>query len=129
MDLTYFLRSWGSISTCKFAIFACKHDNSINISCIDPKLIPWIYLKGVLVKLEDGWPWPIFQGYGGRFQHENLQFSLVNTITQQILVTLGPSLYYGCISGVFWLSSKMDDLDLFFEVMVVNLEYVYDLAS
>ena len=46
-----------------------------------------------------------------------MQFSLVNPITQQILVTLGPNLYHGCISGLSWLSSKVDDLDLFFEVM------------
>ena len=50
-------------------------------------------------------------------EHENLQFLLLNTITQQILVELGPNLYHGCFSGVSWLSSKMDDLDLFFEVM------------
>ena len=37
--------------------------------------------------------------------------------TKHILVTLGPNLYHGCISGVSWLSLKMDDLDLFFEVM------------
>ena len=40
--------------------------------------------------------------------------------SQQILVALGPSLYHGCISGVSWLSSRMDDLDLFFEVMGVD---------
>ena len=76
----------------------------------------------VLVKFEDGWPWPIFRGHWGQFQHENLKFSIVNTITQQILVALGPNLYHGCISGVSWLSSKMDELDLFFEVMgsIVN---------
>ena len=49
----------------------------------------------------------------GQFKHENLQFSLVNTITQQILIALGPNLYHGCISRVSWLSLKMDDLDLF----------------
>ena len=38
---------------------------------------------------------------------------LVNTITLQILIALGPNLYHGCISRVSWLSSKMDDLDLF----------------
>ena len=79
--------------------FACN-DNSTNINRIGPKLIPWMYLRSVLVKFEDGWP--IFRGHGGRFQHENLQFSLVNTITQQILVTLGTNLYHGCISGVSW---------------------------
>ena len=55
----------------------------------------------------------LFLGHGGQFKHENLQFSLVNTITQQILIALGPNLYHGCISRVSWLSSKMDDLDLF----------------
>ena len=54
-----------------------------------------------------------FGGHGGQFKHENFQFSLVNTITQQILIALGPNLYHGCISRVSWLSSKMDDHDLF----------------
>ena len=49
-----------------------------------------------------------------------MQCSLVDTITRQILVTLVPNLYHGCISGVSWLSSKMDDLDLFFEIMLVD---------
>ena len=40
-----------------------------------------------------------FQGRGSLFKNENLHFLLVNTITQQILVTLGPKLYHGCISG------------------------------
>ena len=101
--------------------FACKHDNSTNIRGIGRKLIPWIYLRSVLVKFVDGWPWPIFRGYAGRFRHENLHFLLVNTITQQILVSLGQNLYHGFISGVSWLSSKMDDLDLFFQVMGVDL--------
>ena len=58
----------------------------------------------------------------GRFEHENLQFSLVNTITPQILIliTLSPNLFHGYISGVSWLGSKMDELDLFFEVMGVD---------
>ena len=34
--------------------FACKHDNLTNINRIGPKLIPWMYLKSVLVKFEDG---------------------------------------------------------------------------
>ena len=34
--------------------FACKHDNSTNIRRIDSKLIPWMYLRSVLVKFEDG---------------------------------------------------------------------------
>ena len=55
------------------------------------------------------------------FQHENLQFSLENTTTPQILVTLGSNLYHGCISGVSWLSSRMDDFDLLFEVMGFDL--------
>ena len=54
-----------------------------------------------------------FWGHGGQFKHDNFQFSLVNTITQQILIALGPNLYHGCISRVSWLISKMDDLDLF----------------
>ena len=62
-----------------------------------------------------------FQVCGSRFKNENLHFLLVNTITQQILVALGPNLYHGCISGVSWLYLKMGDLDLFFKVMKVNL--------
>ena len=46
---------------------------------------------------------------------------LVNTITLQILIALGPNLYHGCISRVSWLSSKMDDLDLFLRSRGVNL--------
>ena len=37
----------------KIAIFACKHDNSTNISRIGPKLIPRMYLRSVLVCLMD----------------------------------------------------------------------------
>ena len=44
----------------------------------------------------------------------------VDIITQQILVALGPNLYHGCISGVIWLSAKMDGLDLFVEVLGVD---------
>ena len=44
-------------------------------------------------------------------------FSLVNTITQQIVIALGPNLSHGCISGVSWLSLKMDELDLYVEVI------------
>ena len=44
-------------------------------------------------------------------------FSLVNTITQQILIALGPNLSHVCISGVSWLSLKMDELDLYVEVI------------
>ena len=62
----------------------------------------------------------MFRGHGGRFQHENLQFLHVNTITPQILVVLGPNLYHGYILGVSWLNSKLDDLDLFFEVMGID---------
>ena len=54
-----------------------------------------------------------FQGRGSLFKNEKLHFLLVNTITQQILIALGPNLYHGCISGVSWLISKMDDLDFF----------------
>ena len=43
----------------------------------------------------------------------SVNISLVNTITQQILGALIRNLYHGCISGVSWLSSKMDNLDLF----------------
>ena len=68
MTLTYFSRSWGSISTWKFASFTCRHDSSTNISRIRAKLIPWIYHRSVLGRFEDGWPWPIFRGHGGRFQ-------------------------------------------------------------
>ena len=52
----------------------------------------------------------------------SINISLVGTITQQILIALGPNLYHGCILGVSWLSSKMDDRDLFFEIMgsIVN---------
>ena len=77
--------------------FACKHDNSTNIRRIDP----------MMDDLD------LFLRSRGQFKHENFQFPLVNTITQQILIALGPNLYHGCISRVSWLSSKMDDLDLF----------------
>ena len=94
---------------------ACKHDNSTNINSIGTKLIPWMYPRSVLVKFEDGWPWSVLRGYGGLISTINncMQVSVVNTITQQILVALGPNLYHGRISGVSWLSLKMDDLDLF----------------
>ena len=36
------------------------------------------------------------------------------------LVALGPNLYHGCILGVSWLSSNIDDRDLFFEVIGVD---------
>ena len=108
MTLTYF---WGHGVNVNMK-FACKHDNSTNINRIGPKLIPWMYLKSVLVKFEDGWPWPIFEVTGVNL-NMTLQFSLVNTITQQILIALGLNLYHGCISRVSWLSLKMDDHDLF----------------
>ena len=80
MTLTYLSRSWGSNSTCKFSIiFAYKHDNSINISRIGHKLIPLMYLKSVLVKFEDGWPWPIFQGHDINFNMKVCNFSLWET--------------------------------------------------
>ena len=50
----------------------------------------------------------------------SVNISLVNMITQQILIALDPNLYHGCILGVSWLSSKMHDRDLFFEVMGVD---------
>ena len=55
-----------------------------------------MYLKSVLVKFEYGWPWPIFEVTG-----VNLNMKICN----------------GCISGVFWLSLKMDELDLYVEVI------------
>ena len=58
-----------------------------------------------------------FWGHRGQFKHEICNFSLVNTITQQILIALGPNLSHGCISGVSWLSLKMDELDLYVEVI------------
>ena len=61
-------------------------------------------------------------------KHENLQFSLVNTITHEIIIALGPNLYHGCISGVSWLSSKMDDLD-FFQVVGVYLKWRFALFA
>ena len=76
-----------------------------------------MYLKSVLVKFEDGWPWPIVEVTGVNLNMKICNFSLVNTITQQILIALGPSLSHGCISGVSWLSLKMDELDLYVEVI------------
>ena len=60
MTLTYF----GGHGVNVNMKFACKHDNSTNINRIGPKLIPWMYLKSVLVKFEDGWPWPILEVTG-----------------------------------------------------------------
>ena len=34
------------------------------------------------------------------FEVMGVDFLLVSTITQQILIALGPNLYHGCISGV-----------------------------
>ena len=76
-----------------------------------------MYLKSVLVKFEDGWPWPIFEVTGVNLSMIICNFSLVNTITHQILIALGPNLSHGCISGVSWLSLKMDELDLYIEVI------------
>ena len=76
-----------------------------------------MYFKSVLVKFEDGWPWPIFEVTGVNLNMKICNFSLVNTITQQILIALGPNLSHGCISGVSWLSLKMDELDLYVEVI------------
>ena len=51
----------------------------------------------------------------------SVNISLVNTITREILIAL-PNLYHGCISGVSWLSSKMDDLDPFFNRKICNFQ-------
>ena len=97
MILTYLSRSWGSISTCKCSLFTCKYDNLQILFALGPILYHGcISVLSFLDKFEDGWPWPIFQGHGGRFQHTNLHFSLANTIPHQILLALGPY-----ISGVF----------------------------
>ena len=56
--------------------FACKHDNSTNINRIGPKLIPWMYLKSVLVKFEYGWPWPIFEVTGVNLNMKICNFRL-----------------------------------------------------
>ena len=53
-------------------------------------------------------------------KNENLHFLLVSTITQQILVALALNLYQECISGVSWLSLKMDELYLYFEVIGID---------
>ena len=53
-----------------------------------------------------------FDVMGVDFNMQISNFSLVITITQQILVALGPHLYHGCISRVSLLSSTMDELDL-----------------
>ena len=82
-----------------------------------------------MVKFEDGWPWPIFRGHGGWFQHETLNFLHVNIITPQILVILGTNLYHRCISRVSWLSSKMGDLDLIFEVMEVDSTWNFEIFA
>ena len=37
--------------------FGCKHDNSINTSLIDPKLIQRMYLENILINFEDGFPY------------------------------------------------------------------------
>ena len=117
MTLTYFWGHRGQFKHENLQFFACKHDNSTNINCIGPKLIPWMYLRSVLVKLENGWTWPIFEVTGVNLNMKICNFLLVNTITQQILIALGPNLSHGCISGVSWLSLKMDELDLYVEVI------------
>ena len=95
-DRDLFVEVMGSISTCKFAIFACRHDNSTNISRIGPKLIPWMYpildVSWLSSKMDDRDLF--FEVMGGRFQLENLQFSLVSTIAQHILVALDTNLYH-----------------------------------
>ena len=57
-------------------ISACKHDNSTNNNRIGPKLIPWMYFKSVLVKFEDGWPWPIFEVTGVNLNMKIYNFRL-----------------------------------------------------
>ena len=76
MTLTYFWGHGGQFKHEKFSIFACKHDNLTNINRIGPKLIPWIYLKSVLVKFEDGWPWPIFEVTGVNLNMKIFNFRL-----------------------------------------------------
>ena len=57
-------------------ISACKHDNTTNNNRIGPKLIPWMYFKSVLVKFEDGWPWPIFEVTGVNLNMKIYNFRL-----------------------------------------------------
>ena len=57
-------------------ISACKHDNSTNNNRIGPKLIPGMYFKSVLVKFEDGWPWPIFEVTGVNLNMKIYNFRL-----------------------------------------------------
>ena len=53
-ELDLFLSHRGQFKHENLQFFACKHDNLTNINRIGPKLIPWMYLKSVLVKFEDG---------------------------------------------------------------------------
>ena len=76
MTLTYFWGHGGQFKHENFAIFACKHDNLTNINRIGPKLIPWMYFKSVLVKFEDGWPWPIFEVTGVNLNMKICNFRL-----------------------------------------------------
>ena len=75
-DLDLFFEVTGVNLNMKFAIFACKHDNLTNINRIGPKLIPWMYFKSVLVKFEDGWPWPIFEVTGVNLNMKICNFRL-----------------------------------------------------
>ena len=43
---------------------------------------------------------------------------LVNTITQQILIALGPNLYHVYISALSWISYKMDYLNLYIHLCI-----------
>ena len=53
-ELDLFLSHRGQFKHENLQFFACKHDNLTNINRIGPKLIPWMYLKSVLVKFKDG---------------------------------------------------------------------------
>ena len=60
-----------------------------------------------------------FWGHRGQFKHDNLQFFACkhDNSTNINSIALGPNLSHGCISGVSWLSLKMDELDLYVEVI------------
>ena len=111
MTLTYFWGHRGQFKHENLQFFACKHDNSTNVNCIGPKLIPWMYLRIVLVKLKMD-ELDLYVEVIGLISKLNLfNYKHDKHVTQSILVALMPNLYHGCIS-----SSKMDDLDLSFFV-------------
>ena len=70
MTLIYFLGHGGQFK------HENLHNNLTNINHIGPKLIPWMYLKSVLVKFEDGWPWPIFEVTGVNLNMQIFNFRL-----------------------------------------------------